>query len=49
MEGRLDSIEKSIPRAQMRHGRPFPFAYRSAELVGLELEPGTTLPEAYRQ
>nr|WP_235893183.1 BREX-3 system phosphatase PglZ [Pelomicrobium methylotrophicum] len=49
MEGLLDSIEKTIPTVQARHGEWLHFAYRWAELVALELEPDTTLPEEYRE
>ena len=49
MEGLLDSIEKTIPTAEARHGEWLHFAYRWAELVALELEPDTTLPEEYRE
>lgn len=49
MEGLLDSIEKTIPTVEARHGEWLHFAYRWAELVALELEPETTLPEGYRE
>jgi len=49
MEGMLDSIEKTIPTVEARHGEWLHFAYRWAELVALELEPDTTLPEEYRE
>lgn len=49
MEGLLDSIEKTIPTVEARHGEWLHFAYRWAELVALELEPDTTLPEEYRE
>ncbi|KUJ95667.1 MAG: PglZ domain protein, partial [Desulfonauticus sp. 38_4375] len=49
MEGLLDSIEKTIPTVEARHGEWLHFAYRWAELVALELEPDTTLPEGYRE
>jgi hypothetical protein len=49
MEGLLDSIEKTIPTVQARHGEWLHFAYRWAELVALELEPETTLPDGYRE
>jgi GNAT superfamily N-acetyltransferase len=49
MEGLLDSIEKTLPTVEARHGEWFHFAYRWAELVALELEPDTTLPEGYRE
>jgi len=49
MEGLLDSIEKTLPTVEARHGEWLQFAYRWAELVTLELEPDTTLPEGYRQ
>ncbi len=58
MEGLLDSVEKTIPTVEARHGEWLHFAYRWAELVALELEPdlsacdaqaGTTLPEEYRE
>ncbi|ROR32581.1 BREX-3 system phosphatase PglZ [Inmirania thermothiophila] len=49
MEGLLDSIEKTIPTVQARYGEWLHFAYRWAELVALELEPDTTLPEEYRE
>ena len=49
MEGLLDSIEKTFPTPEARHGEWLHFAYRWAELVALELEPDTTLPEGYRE
>jgi hypothetical protein len=49
MEGLLDSIEKTIPTVEARHGEWLRFAYRWAELVALELDSGTTLPEGYRE
>lgn len=49
MEGLLDSTEKTIPTVQARHGEWLHFAYRWAELVALELEPDTTLPDGYRE
>jgi hypothetical protein len=49
MEGLLDSIEKTLPTVEARHGEWLHFAYRWAELVALELEPDTTLPEEYRE
>lgn len=49
MEGLLDSIEKTIPTVEARHGEWLHFAYRWAELVALEREPDTTLPEEYRE
>lgn len=49
MEGLLDSIEKTIPTREARHGEWLHFAYRWAELVALALEPDTTLPEEYRE
>jgi GNAT superfamily N-acetyltransferase len=49
MEGLLDSIEKTIPTVEARHGEWLHFAHRWAELVALELEPDTTLPEEYRE
>ncbi len=49
MEGLLDSIEKTIPTVEARHGEWLHFAYRWSELVALELEPDTTLPEEYRE
>ena len=49
MEGLLDAIEKTIPTVEARHGEWLHFAYRWAELVALELEPDTTLPEEYRE
>ncbi|WP_273888498.1 BREX-3 system phosphatase PglZ [Rubrobacter naiadicus] len=49
MEGLLDSIEKTIPTREARYGEWLHFAYRWAELVALELEPDTTLPEEYRE
>jgi len=49
MEGLLDSIEKTLPTVEARHGEWVRFAYRWAELVALELEPDTTLPEEYRE
>lgn len=48
MEGLLDSIEKAIPTVDARHGEWLHFAYRWAELIALELELDTTLPEEYR-
>ncbi len=48
MEGLLNSIEKTIPTVEARHGEWLHFAYRWAELFALELEPDTTLPEGYR-
>ncbi|MBP9003652.1 MAG: BREX-3 system phosphatase PglZ [Candidatus Hydrogenedentes bacterium] len=47
MEGLLDSIEKTIPTVEARHGEWLHFAYRWAELVALELEQDTSLPEKY--
>ncbi len=44
MEGLLDSIEKTLPTAEARHGEWLHFAYRWAELVTLELESDTSLP-----
>lgn len=49
MEGLLVAIEKTIPTVEARHGEWLHFAYRWAELVALELEPNTTLPEEYRE
>lgn len=49
MEGLLDSIDKTIPTVEARHGEWLHFAYRWAELVALELEPDTTLPKGYRE
>ncbi|GIV04208.1 MAG: alkaline phosphatase [Fimbriimonadales bacterium] len=49
MEGLLDSIEKTIPTVEARHGEWLHFAYRWAELVALELDPNTTLPDGYRE
>jgi len=49
MEGLLDSIEKTIPTVEARHGEWLHFAYRWAELVALALEPGASLPEKYRE
>lgn len=49
MEGLLVAIEKTIPTVEARHGEWLHFAYRWAELVALELEPDTTLPEEYRE
>lgn len=49
MEGLLDSIEKTLPTVEARHGEWLHLAYRWAELVALELEPDTTLPEGYRE
>jgi len=49
MEGLLDSIEKTLPTVEARHGEWLHFAYRWAELVALELEQDTTLPEEYRE
>lgn len=49
MEGLLDSIEKTIPTVEARHEEWLHFAYRWAELVALELEPDTSLPEEYRE
>jgi len=49
MEGLLDSVEKTLPTLEARHGEWLHFAYRWAELVALELEPDTTLPEGYRE
>jgi hypothetical protein len=49
MEGLLDSIEKTIPSVEARHGEWLHFAYRWAELVALELEPDITLAEEYRE
>ena len=49
IEGLLDSIEKTLPTVEARHGEWLHFAYRWAELVALELEPDTTLPEGYRE
>ncbi|HOV87753.1 MAG TPA: BREX-3 system phosphatase PglZ [Syntrophobacteraceae bacterium] len=49
VEGLLESIEKTIPTVETRHGEWLHFAYRWAELVALELEPDTTLPEGYRE
>jgi len=49
MEGLLDSIEKTLPTVEARYGEWLHFAYRWAELVALELEPDTTLPEEYRK
>ncbi|BBD77926.1 BREX-3 system phosphatase PglZ [Hydrogenophilus thermoluteolus] len=48
MEGLLDALEKTIPTVEVRHGEWLQFAYRWAELVALELEPDTILPEGYR-
>lgn len=47
MDGLLDSIEKTLPTVEARHGEWLHFAYRWAELVALELEPDTTLPAGY--
>jgi hypothetical protein len=49
MEGLLDSIERTLPTVEARHGEWLHFAYRWAELVALELEPDTTLSEEYRE
>lgn len=49
MEGLLDALEKTIPTVEVRHGAWLQFAYRWAELVALELEPDTILPEGYRE
>ena len=49
IEGLLGSIEKTIPTVEARHGEWLHFAYQWAELVALELEPDTTLPEEYRE
>jgi len=49
MEGLLDSIEKTIPPSEAHHREWLNFAYRWAELLALELEPDTTLPEGYRK
>ncbi|MEW6032247.1 MAG: BREX-3 system phosphatase PglZ [Bacillota bacterium] len=49
MEGLLDSIERTLPTVEARHGEWLRFAYRWAELVALELDSDTTLPEEYRE
>ena len=49
MEGLLDTIEEMIPMEEARHIEWFDFARRWAELVALELESDTTLPEEYRE
>ncbi|RMD96333.1 MAG: BREX-3 system phosphatase PglZ [Bacteroidetes bacterium] len=45
MEGLLDSIEKTIPTVETRHGEWPHFAYRWAEFVALVLDPDPPLPE----
>jgi hypothetical protein len=49
MEGLLDATEKSVPPIEARHGAWLHFAYRWAELVALELEPGATPPDRQRE
>lgn len=49
MEGLLDSIEKTIPTVEERYGEWLRFAYRWAELLALELESDTAVPEEYRE
>lgn len=49
LEGLLDSIEKTLPTVEARHTEWLHFAYRWAELVALELESDTTLPDGYRE
>jgi hypothetical protein len=48
IEGLLDSIEKTLPTIEARHGEWLHFAYRWAELAALELESDTILPEECR-
>jgi len=49
IEGLLDSIENTIPHDSARHGEWLRFAYRWAELIALELESDTSLPDEYRE
>lgn len=49
IEGLLNSIEKTLPTIEARHGEWLHFAYRWAELLALVLEPDTTLPEEHRE
>lgn len=49
MEGLLASIETTIPSLEARHGGWLHFACRWAELIALELELETILPEEYRE
>jgi len=49
LEGLLNSIENTIPHDSARHGEWLHFAYRWAELIALELESDTSLPDEYRE
>jgi len=49
IEGLLESIKKTLPTVEARHGEWFNFAYRWAELVALELEEDTNLPAEHQE
>ncbi|GAB6064808.1 BREX-3 system phosphatase PglZ [Deferrisoma palaeochoriense] len=49
MEGLLDTLEKTIPEVDARHGEWLDFAGRWAELAALEMEPDFPCPEGYRE
>lgn len=48
IEGLLESIEKTIPSSEARHGEWFHFAYRLAELLVLMLASDTDVQESYQ-
>jgi len=49
IEGLLQTVESMIPSETARHDDWLHFAYRWAELVALELEADSGLPETYRE
>ncbi|GIW56412.1 MAG: alkaline phosphatase [Nitrospiraceae bacterium] len=49
VKGLLDSVEKTIPTMEARHGEWFHFAWRWAELAALLLHPDTSLADTYAE
>lgn len=48
-EGLLDSIEQTLPAADVRHGEWFHFAYRWAELLALDLAGDSPIQDELRE